>query len=53
MVSLVHSELMNLIFCWSANPGMSISQSPQENIAYLFIFTSSAMPNMDGLLDGR
>ena len=39
-------ELINVTFCWSVNIGVSICRSPLENVAYVSILTSPAVPSM-------
>ena len=47
----------NVNFCWSTNTGMSMRRSPLENVAYVFVFTSTTAPStscsfyFDGLWD--
>ena len=54
----VSTEMMNINFCWSANTGVSMNNSP-SNIAYEFILSSSAVLSMfcssylGGMWDGR
>ena len=45
---IVQTELIDVSLCWSANTGMSMCNSPSENVAYRFIFTSPAVPSMSG-----
>ena len=45
MTSSIHTEWINLIFCWLSNTGES-----KENIAYAFVFTSPAEPSMSCLI---
>ena len=38
----VHTDMMNVSFCWLASTGMSMCRSPLENITFEFILTSPA-----------
>ena len=42
----VHTEPMNVSFCWSVKTGVSMYRSSWENIAYEFVLTSPAVPHV-------
>ena len=46
MASSVHTELINVSFCWLVNISVSKCRRPYEDINYEFILTSSVMSSM-------
>ena len=48
--SSVHANLINESFCWSVITDVSMSKNQQENVAYDFVLTSSAVPTQHVLL---
>ena len=52
-------KLMNVRFCWLVNTGVSMCNSPLEDITYEFVLASPAVPNisylsyLDGLWDRK
>ena len=42
----IHTDLMNLSFCWSGNTSVSMCWRPSGNVAYEFVHNSPAISNM-------
>ena len=49
LASNVCRELMNVGFCWSANIGASMHETPQEIVAYEFVTTAPTLPRLSCL----